>query len=146
MEWELSKVAHLLHLKHRGPQSLSQVHLACASLLQSAKTQTSILQSNTKRSSIVYSSIFSTATAVGSAETFYNVFPLPLTLFFIFTPEALIFSAVKGNNYSGREVQKNKANKLVRGMKEKKRRLSENLFINGACRTIQLNVSKMILK
>ena len=50
----LSKVAHLLHLKHPGPQSLFRVHLACASLLQSAKTESLILKLNTKRSSKEY--------------------------------------------------------------------------------------------
>lgn len=86
MEEGFTKVTHLLHLTHPGPQSLSRGHLACASLLQSAKTESSVRGAK-------FTARHFQQTAVGHVEAFHNMFSLLLTSFFIFIPEAPILSA-----------------------------------------------------
>lgn len=85
MEEEFSKGTHLLHLTHPELQSLSRVHLACASLLQSARTES-------VRGAKFAAGYFQQR-AVGCDEAFHNMFPLPPTFFFSFIPEAPIVSA-----------------------------------------------------
>lgn len=83
---ELSKVTHLPRRTHPGPQSLSRVHLAYASLSQSAKTEPAVRGAK-------FAAGYCQQRQQWDVLRHFTTFPLPLTFFFIFSPEAPILHA-----------------------------------------------------